>query len=139
MSIRKNETQNETKIDDNMSNKINTKRRLLLAGCAVGGLGTLAVAAAQTKERVIKVTAKRFDFSPNVIPLKKGVPVVFELTSLDIPMGFNAPDFGVRADMLPGAVSRLRLIPDKTGEFTFYCDIFCGSGHESMSGSLVVT
>src|SRR5450830_1843067 len=118
---------------------IDAKRRLLMTGCAALGLGTLAVAAAQTKERVIKVSAKRFDFSPDVIRLKKGVPVVFELSSLDIPMGFNVPDFGVRADMLPGQVARLRLVPDKTGEFTFYCDIFCGAGHESMSGSLIVT
>ncbi|EJL92656.1 heme/copper-type cytochrome/quinol oxidase, subunit 2 [Herbaspirillum sp. CF444] len=126
---------NMKKID----NEIDKKRRLLLVGCAAGGLGAMAIAVAQPKERVIKVTAKRFDFSPSVIPLKKGVPVVLELTSLDIPMGFNAPDFGVRTDVLPGKVSKLRFIPDKTGEFTFYCDIFCGSGHESMSGSLVVT
>nr|WP_245192177.1 cupredoxin domain-containing protein [Herbaspirillum sp. 3C11] len=102
-------------------------------------MGAMAIAVAQPKERVIKVTAKRFDFAPSVIPLKRGVPVTLELTSLDIPMGFNAPDFGVRADMLPGKVAKLRFVPDKTGEFTFYCDIFCGSGHESMSGSLVVT
>jgi cytochrome c oxidase subunit 2 len=120
-------------------NIVDKKRRLLMSGCAALGLGTLAVAAAQSKERVIKVTAKRFDFSPSVIPLKRGVPVTLELTSLDIPMGFNAPDFGVRADMLPGKVAKLRFVPDKAGEFTFYCDIFCGSGHESMSGSLVVT
>jgi len=118
---------------------VDKKRRLLMSGCAALGLGTLAVAAAESKERVIKVTSKRFDFAPSVIHLKKGVPVVFELISLDIPMGFNAPDFGVRADMMPGKASRLRMVPDKTGEFTFYCDIFCGSGHESMSGSLSVT
>lgn len=117
---------------------IDKTRRLLLASGAVAGLGTLAIAFGQGKERVIKVTAKRFDFTPSVIKLKKGVPVVLELTSLDLTMGFNAPDFGVRADVLPGAISRVRIVPDKVGEFTFYCDIFCGSGHESMSGSIVV-
>ncbi|TFI27862.1 cytochrome c oxidase subunit II, partial [Herbaspirillum sp. 3C11] len=55
--------------------KIDAKRRLLLAGCAAGGLGAMAIAVAQPKERVIKVTAKRFDFAPSVIPLKRGVPV----------------------------------------------------------------
>lgn len=122
-----------------VDHQIDRKRRLLLLGCAAGGLGAMAVAVAAPKGRVIKVTARRFDFSPSMIPLKKGVPVVLELTSLDIPMGFNAPDFGIRADMLPGKLARLSFVPDKTGEFTFYCDIFCGSGHESMSGSLVVS
>jgi cytochrome c oxidase subunit 2 len=29
--------------------------------------------------------------------------------------------------------------PDKTGEFSYHCDIFCASGHETMSGVLFVT
>jgi cytochrome c oxidase subunit 2 len=53
-------------------------------------------------------------------------------------MGFNAPDFGVRADIIPGQVARVRLVPDKVGTFTFLCDIFCGSGHETMSGTITV-
>jgi cytochrome c oxidase subunit II len=36
-------------------------------------------------------------------------------------------------------VSTLRLTPDKTGTFTFACDVFCGSGHEDMTGTLIVT
>ena len=54
-------------------------------------------------------------------------------------MGFNVPDFGVRGDIIPGKTTRLDLTPDKTGTFTFLCDIFCGDGHEGMSGTLVVT
>ena len=118
---------------------IDKTRRVLLIGGAAAGLGTLAVAFGQAKERVIKVTAKKFDFTPNIIKLQKGVPAVLEFTSLDLTMGFNAPDFGVRTDIVPGAVSRVRVVPDKAGEFTFYCDIFCGSGHENMSGTIVVT
>lgn len=29
--------------------------------------------------------------------------------------------------------------PDKSGEFPFHCDVFCGSGHESMTGTVIVT
>jgi cytochrome c oxidase subunit 2 len=52
--------------------------------------------------------------------------------------GFNLPDFGVRTDVLPGKVTRIRFTPDKTGEFVFFCDVFCGDGHEQMSGVLTV-
>jgi cytochrome c oxidase subunit 2 len=45
----------------------------------------------------------------------------------------------VRSDIMPGMVSRIRFTPDKAGEFPFHCDIFCGSGHESMSGVMTVT
>jgi cytochrome c oxidase subunit 2 len=39
---------------------------------------------------------------------------------------------------VPGQVARVRLIPDKVGTFEFACDIFCGEGHESMSGTIHV-
>ena len=38
---------------------------------------------------------------------KKGQPVVIELTSLDVPMGFNAPTCHACTDIVPGAVSRV--------------------------------
>jgi len=113
-----------------------------LALAAVLGLGVGAMAAyvaAQPAEQVIKVTAKRFDYTPGEIKLKKGVPVVLEFTSQDVVMGFNAPDLGARTDIVPGTVTRVRLVPDKVGSFEFHCDIFCGSGHEEMTGTIIVT
>jgi cytochrome c oxidase subunit II len=115
------------------------RRRLLAAGMvaaagAVFGTGGLA----QARDRVIRVTARKFAFLPREIRLKKGVPVVLELVTADVVMGFNAPDFKVRADIIPGKVSRLRFTPDKTGSFVFLCDVFCGEGHEGMSGQIHV-
>ena len=54
-------------------------------------------------------------------------------------MGFSAPDFAVRADIVPGQTIRLPMMPDKVGTFTFLCDIFCGSGHETMNGTITVS
>src|SRR5258705_6667367 len=115
-------------------------RRRLLAMGAVTAAGVVlgAGAFAQAKERVIRVTARKFVFLPREIRLKKGVPVVLELVTADVVMGFNAPDFKVRADVIPGQVARVRLVPDKTGTFVFLCDIFCGDGHEGMSGQIHV-
>jgi len=105
----------------------------------IASLGTYMVAESATpKERIIKITTKRFDYSPAEVTVKKGVPVVLELTGKDVMMGFNLPDFGVRADIVPGKITRLRLVPDKTGTFVFLCDIFCGIGHEEMNGKLTV-
>jgi len=118
---------------------IDIRRRRIAAGIVLLGIGGLGAAAAAAEEQVIRVVAKKFDFTPNAIHVKKGVPVVLEFTTADVPMGFNAPDFGVRTDILPGKVARLRIVPDKVGTFDFTCDIFCGSGHEDMSGTIVVT
>jgi cytochrome c oxidase subunit 2 len=89
-------------------------------------------------EKSIEIVARRFDYMPSQLTLKKGTPVVLELTSNDVPMGFNLPDFDLRADMLPGTITRVRLVPDKTGTFVFYCDVFCGGGHEEMQGVITV-
>jgi cytochrome c oxidase subunit II len=103
------------------------------------GASFVAAQAAAPRARVIKVSAQRFEYSPAHLTLKKGVPVVLELTSRDVLMGLNIPDFNVREDMLPGKLTRVRFVPDKTGTFIFLCDIFCGSGHERMQGTITVT
>ena len=107
---------------------------------ALIGLG-VALAPRPTRsaqEQVIRMTAKRFEYSPNEITVKKGVPVVLEITSLDRDHGFKLREFGIRADIKPGEVTRVHLVPNKTGRFPFECDVFCGTGHEDMSGELVV-
>ncbi len=114
-----------------------------LAGCALFGAvaagSTLAHAQGDLAERVIRITAKKFDFTPSAIVLKKGQPVVFELTSADRIHGFQIKAMGVHAEILPGQTVRVRVTPDKTGTFVFACDLFCGSGHEDMNGTITVT
>jgi len=121
--------------------KTNARGVRVAAAAAVLALGSMlsyvAVQAAP-RTKVIKISAKRFDFTPGSLTLKKGEPVVFELTSSDVLMGFNLPDFNLRGDMIPGKVTRITLVPDKTGTFTFLCDVFCGSKHEEMNGRITV-
>ena len=117
-----------------------TRRKATIAlGALLLGAGTFGLhAAAQPQEQVIKILARKFSYSPNKLTLKKGVPVVLELTTADVLMGFSVPDFDVRADIIPGQVARVRLVPDKIGTFAFICDIFCGTGHETMNGTITV-
>ncbi len=120
---------------------MNTRRRQLTVTVGslllAAGTGVLS-AAAVPQGKVIKIVARRFTYTPNRITLTKGVPVVFELTTADVLMGFSLPDFATRADIEPGKVTKLDFTPDKVGTFTFLCDIFCGSGHETMNGTLTV-
>jgi len=123
---------------------MNHKKRILITGtllvsAILSGLLIHNRANAVPVERVIHITAKNFQFSPDSITLKKGEPVVFEISSGDRKHGFSLRAFGVRTDVLPGKVSRIRLTPDKTGKFTFSCDVFCGDGHEEMTGTVIVT
>jgi cytochrome c oxidase subunit 2 len=90
-------------------------------------------------ERVIKITAKKFEYSPNEIRIKKGVPVVLEFSSLDRVHGFTIPDLGgIRATIEPGKVTQVRITAPKAGTYEFHCDLFCGEGHEGMTGKIIV-
>lgn len=104
------------------------------AACALA-----ALLSAPAQERVIHVTAKRFEFSPPVIELKVGEPVVLELTSLDRRHGFAVPLLKIDETIEPGRTLRVRVVPDRAGSYDFHCSSFCGSGHEDMEGRIVVS
>ena len=53
-------------------------------------------------ERVIHLTAKKFEYSPAEITVKKGERVSIEIVSLDRKHGFTIPDLKVRGDVKPG-------------------------------------
>jgi cytochrome c oxidase subunit II len=89
-------------------------------------------------EQVIHISASSFEFKPSEITVKKGIPVTLEIVSQDHHHGFRLSEFHLRADIQPGVTQKIRFVPDKTGTFNFLCDVFCGEGHEEMSGTLAV-
>jgi cytochrome c oxidase subunit 2 len=119
-----------------MSTRIR-RRRLLAASLAGAAFAVLGYA--QQKEKVIRIVAKKFEFMPAEISLERGVPVILELTTLDVAMGFSAPEFKADVEIIPGKAVQVRLLPEKAGSFDFICDVFCGDGHEDMGGKIHVT
>src|SRR5437899_8250112 len=113
------------------------KRRSVIALLIGSALGGAACLAAETAAE-IRISAKKFEYHPNKVTAKQGQPVTFVLTSEDRIHGFKMPDFGIRTDIVPGQETRVTITPDKAGTFAYLCDVFCGDGHEDMSGTLVV-
>ena len=73
--------------------KIKLRGLKIVVLAAVVGAGLVGTyVSAQPNEQVIQIVTKKFNYAPNVIKLKKGVPVVLEFTTLDVFMGFNVPD-----------------------------------------------
>src|SRR5215468_1011062 len=113
------------------------RRRLLAAGIAAAAGAAFGVRAF-AQEKVIRILARKFEFVPSDIELKKGELVVLEFTSGDVVMGFSLPDFKLRTDIVPGGFTRLAFTPDRVGTFGFACDHFCGDFHEDMTGTIRV-
>lgn len=64
--------------------------------------------------------------------------MVIELRTLDITHGFAVDEFNVNAYILPGQVAAVSFVADRIGNFTYYCNVFCGVGHPYMHGILQV-
>ena len=96
-------------------------------------------ALAQASPQRIEIVAKRFDFTPGEITVKKGVPVTISLTSSDVDHGLKFKELNVSVLAKKGHVGEVTFTPDKTGTFVGQCSVFCGSGHGSMKLTLHVT
>jgi cytochrome c oxidase subunit 2 len=100
--------------------------------------GSPAVGAEAAPQR-IAIVAKRFDFTPSDITLKKGGPVVITLTSQDVDHGLKFKDLNVALKAKKGETSEAAFTPTQVGTFVGQCSVFCGSGHGSMKLTIHVT
>lgn len=88
--------------------------------------------------REIQMTAKRYEFSPNEITVKKGEHVKLVITALDHDHGFKLDAFGINQKLPKGAATTIEFTPDRAGTFPFQCSNYCGMGHRRMKGTLTV-
>lgn len=109
-----------------------TKKRIVSALFA----GILALAfsspAAWAQQR-IEITAKRFDYTPGDITVKKGQPVVLVLKSEDVAHGIRFRELNVNVKVKAGGTAEVQFTPEKTGDFIGHCSVFCGAHHGSMT------
>ncbi len=88
--------------------------------------------------RAIVITAKRFEFVPSTITLKKGETVKLFVTSEDVTHGFFLRPLKIDTDLIPGETQQITVTPQSAGTFTAICHHFCGSGHGNMKLTVVV-
>lgn len=86
----------------------------------------------------INITSERYMFSPMLVRLKKGKTVKLVLTTYDVQHGLFQPDLKLNLEAYPGKPAETIITPDKTGEFTVACALYCGSDHDKMKMSFIV-
>jgi cytochrome c oxidase subunit 2 len=123
-----------------IKNKIVTAT-LLAAACGIA-LAAVAskinLAGAAVNPKVIEISAKKFQFTPSEITLKKGEPVILRMTSTDRVHGFMAKPFKIDTDIPPDKTTDVAITPDTAGNFTIICDHYCGTGHGNMKMKVTV-
>src|ERR1700688_2430204 len=86
----------------------------------------------------IKVTARKYDFSPNVIKAKRGDHIRMIITALDRDHGFKVEAFHIDQKLPKGEAVTVDFTADRVGTFPFQCSVFCGWGTKKMKGQLIV-
>ena len=126
----------------------------LLTGC-VGMLSHAQDSAASGSPKVIEVTAKKYDFDPAEIHVKKGTRVELKVHSVDETHGvklsltpegssdkaslgllFDKPEDNGKVEK--GQDQVLDFVAQQAGTYEFKCAKMCGIHHGKMKGKLVV-
>ncbi len=114
---------------------------MLLAGVCGIALATVAPKgnlARADNPKVITITAKKFEFTPSEITLKKGEPVILRLSSSDRVHGFMSKPLKIDTDIPSDTTKDVAVTPDAAGNFTVICDHYCGTGHGNMKMKVTV-
>ena len=81
--------------------------------------------------------ARMWTFYP-VIKMRKGQTYRLHISSMDLQHGFSLQPLNMNFQVLPGYDHVLTITPTSTGVFPIVCNEFCGIGHHSMTGRIIV-
>jgi cytochrome c oxidase subunit II len=115
---------------------------LIVSGLAIYGWIVLDdIEAKQPEEMVVNVTGQQFTWtfdypqervkSTDLI-LAKDRPVEFRIRAKDVIHSFWVPEFRLKSDAVPGLTTKIRLTPNKVGQWQVVCAELCGLGHSTM-------
>jgi cytochrome c oxidase subunit 2 len=99
---------------------------------------TLLGLAQETPPRVVEITARKFEFTPKQITLKRGERVTIRIVSSDRAHGFLVRPLDLDLDADLGKPAEKTITPDTAGTFPAICDHYCGSGHGNMKMTVIV-
>jgi len=89
-------------------------------------------------ERVFRIEASQFAYSPAVLSVNPGDRVTIELAATDVVHGLSIDGYNLAITSDPGQTARLSFVADRQGSFRFRCTVTCGNLHPFMIGKLKV-
>lgn len=138
------------------------KKLYALAVISIAGLVLIndampagAQSAAQEPVLVFEMTAKKYDYAPDIVRIKKGTRVQLKIRATDRTHGFKINVFpeggsekgepGLRiADnqndfkLEENQERVIEFVAERAGTYTFRCSVRCGMGHGGMKGRITV-
>lgn len=109
---------------------------LTCAAAAAFGLTGSARSALQVRE--VSVRADRYAFSPERIEVQKDEIVKVTFTAVDIPHSFTIDGYRISKRAAAGQTVTFEFRADRTGPFSFYCNLTQDDRCKQMHGELSV-
>jgi heme/copper-type cytochrome/quinol oxidase subunit 2 len=89
-------------------------------------------------ERLFRVEAGDYTYTPAVLKVNPGDQVIIELVSTDVVHGLYVDGYNVSVVADPGQTATLSFTADHSGTFRLRCSVTCGALHPFMIGKLQV-
>lgn len=88
--------------------------------------------------RTVALTARKFEFEPEVIDVRRNDVVRLTITSPDIAHSFTIDAYRIQKRIPPGGSVTFEFRADEVGRFPFYCSMRADQGCQEMRGELIV-
>jgi len=85
----------------------------------------------------VYLTGMTFQWYP-ILQLQAGATYRLHMSSLDVNPGFSLYPMNVNFQIVPGYDYALQVTPTAAGDFRIICNEFCGIGHHTMVGRVIV-
>lgn len=121
-------------------------RRHVLRRFVAGVVGVIGASAGRTTgqtppaegRRVFTMTARRYQFDPEVLDVRRNDVVRLTITSEDIAHSFTVDAYRIQKRIPPGGTTTFEFRADEAGRFAYYCSMRAESGCAEMRGELIV-
>lgn len=124
---------------------MHTRRRAMVRlaavfGTIVGGVAGRAPGQTPPAEgrRSFTITARRFQFEPEVLDVRLNDVVRLTITSEDIAHSFTVDAYRIQKRVPPGGSTTFEFRAEEAGRFSYYCSMRAESGCAEMRGELIV-
>lgn len=84
------------------------------------------------------IVAQTWAFNPSLIRVPVGAEVTFTATTVDVIHGLNVEGTRLNLMLVPGQISRNTYRFSEAGEYLMICHEYCGLGHHTMAGKVIV-
>lgn len=126
-----------------MSSKSGSKIVIIALGvvAVLGFVGLLLSQRGEISEKnvlVINMMSKQWEYDPSEIRVKEGQQILLRIKSTDVPHGFVIEEYRLNVFLTPGEVVEVKFTANKAGEYIYFCNVFCGTGHPNHKGKLIV-